>query len=194
MEVYNDETEWGIPELEDTFELTSEDYLRLDPMINQVAATEYKASNIFDTEDIAQELWVHVVAKWPAYRGKDQDLQYFMLRRFARAWCKQQRVEYMYATGAYVYTPKEIRIRLDDSVFVPLGQVVDVDARVDILREYEQLSRGRRAAIYKQYALGESLGTPAERVACSEGVEIICTTLNLGAGLVALPLEEEYRV
>lgn len=184
------EKEWRIPEVEDASRLTPEEYLQLEPMVYQVAAGEWKSSYVFEMDDLAQAIWMHVVEKWSDYRDKDADLQFTMLRRYARTWTKAQRVEYMYSTGAYVYTPKEIRARFEDSVFTPLTRAFDIDARVDITREYDKLSRGRKAALYKQYALGERLTTGAERVAASEGIEAITTALNLGVGRIAASLEE----
>lgn len=189
MMVLDLEKEWRIPAVEEASVLTPEDYLLLEPLVDQVAATEWKGSHVFEMEDLSQAVWMHVVDKWEAYAGKDKELQFTMMRRFARGWCKEQRVEYMYTTGAYVYTPREIRARLEDSAFTPLDRAYDIDSRVDILREYGKLSRGRRAALYKQYALGERLTTGAERVAASEAVDTICTALNLGVAKVAQPLE-----
>jgi DNA-directed RNA polymerase specialized sigma24 family protein len=187
------DTEWRIPEVEESFALTSEDYLHLEPMVNQVAYQEVKNSYIFEVDDIVQELWMFAVARWDEIRTKDDDLQFFVLQRYARTWCAKQRVEYMHFTGAYLYTPKIIRERLDDSVFCDPADAMDVDARVDITQLYDKLSRGRKASIYKRYALKEPYGSKAEEVSVSEGVTMICDQLNLAQKIIAGPLDEGWQ-
>lgn len=187
------DTEWRIPEVEETFALTQEDYLHLEPMVNQVAFQEVKDSYIFEVDDITQELWMFVVLKWSEIFDKDDDLQFFILQRYARTWCARQRIEHMHFTGAYLYTPKIIRERLDDSVFCDPADARDVDARVDITQLYDKLSRGRKASIYKRYALKEPYGSKAEEVSVSEGVTIICDRLNMAQKIVVASLDEDWQ-
>jgi hypothetical protein len=100
----------------------------------------------------------------------------------------QERVNYMYAHGAFLYTPGMVRRYLEDVVWCSPENCRDVDARVDLSEAYAKLTKGQKAAIYKKFALREPL-EKNEQVAESRAVAAITTRLNTGLRLQSGGLE-----
>jgi DNA-directed RNA polymerase specialized sigma24 family protein len=171
-----------------TAPLDTDLYLQLEPMVNQVAGQEWKRSHIYSMEDVAQAIWEHVMKNWHQYENADAYLFKYYARRAARAYCMRERVTYMYAHGAFLYTPGMVRRYLEDVVWCNPEDCKDIDARADLTEALSKLTRGQRAAIYKKFALKEPL-TKNEQVAESRGVSAITTRLNTGLRLQAGGIE-----
>lgn len=169
-----------------TAPLDTDLYLTLEPMVNAIASQEWKRSHIYSIDDVTQAIWEHMMANWPEYEKKynEENIYLFkhMARRAARAFCMQERIKYMYAHGAFLYTPGMVRRYLEDVVWCSPEDCRDVDARADLTEALEKISHGQRAAIYKKFALKEQL-TKNEQVAESRGVAAITTRLNTGLRL-----------
>lgn len=165
-----------------TAPLDTDLYLELEPMVNAIASQEWKQSHIYSIEDVAQAIWEHMMANWNEYEPADEYMFKYMARRAARGFCQRERVKYMYAHGAFLYTPGMVRRYLEDVVWCSPEDCRDVDARVDLSEAYKKLSKGQKAAVYKKFALREPL-TKNEQVAESRGVANITTRLNTGLRL-----------
>jgi hypothetical protein len=165
-----------------TAPLDTDLYLELEPMVNAIASQEWKQSHIYSIEDVAQAIWEHMMANWNEYESADEYMFKYMARRAARGFCQRERVKYMYAHGAFLYTPGMVRRYLEDVVWCSPEDCRDVDARVDLSEAFKKLSKGQRAAVYKKFALREPL-TKNEQVAESRGVANITTRLNTGLRL-----------
>ena len=87
----NREDEWKIEGLEVTAPMDSDLYLSLEPLVNDVASREWGGSHIFELDDVVQAIWIHIMEHWAEYEKADTPLLYFMARRAARTFCKQQR-------------------------------------------------------------------------------------------------------
>jgi hypothetical protein len=170
--------------MEDTLTapLDSDRYLQLEPMVNSIAGTEWKSSHIFTIDDVAQAIWEHMMANWSEYEKADDYMFRYMARRAARGFCQVERVKYMYAHGAFLYTPGMVRRYLEDVVWCSPENCTDVDARVDLSEAYAKLTKGQKSAIYKKFALKEPL-EKNEQVAESRGVSAITARLNTGLRL-----------
>jgi DNA-directed RNA polymerase specialized sigma24 family protein len=182
------ETDWPIEGLEVTAPLDSELYLELEPMVNDVASKEWKNSALFGIDDVAQAVWLHMMTNWSHYAGKDEGLIRHMARRAARAYCLDQRNQYMYSTGAFLYTPGMVRRYLEEVVWCLAGDCMDVEARADISEAYSRLPRGQKAAVYKRYALKEPLVRNSEQVAESRAISKITNRLNSGLRMQSVDL------
>lgn len=165
-----------------TAPLDTDLYLELEPLVNAIASSEWKNSHIYSIEDVAQAIWEHMMKDWPEYEKADEGLFKHLARRAARTFCEKQRVAYMYAHGAFLYTPGMVRRYLEDVVWCSPEDCRDVDARVDLSEAFKKLSKGQKAAVYKKFALKEPL-TKNEQVAESRGVSAITTRLNTGLRL-----------
>lgn len=182
----NREDEWKIEGLEVTAPLDSDLYLSLEPLVNEVAGREWGGSHVYELDDIVQAIWIHVMEHWDEYEKADTPLRYHIARRAARAYCKQQRIDYMHANGAFVYTPGMVRRYLEETVFCAPENAIDLEARADITEAMEYLPKGQRAAIFKKFALKEPLVTSAEKSAESRGITELTHRLNTGLRLAPL--------
>lgn len=180
--IIDTEREWKIEGLEVTAPLDSDMYLSLEPIVNQVASAEWKGSVAYEMEDVAQAIWLHMMENWAEYQKAENGLIVFMARRAARKYCQQQRIDYMYANGAFLYTPGIVRRMLEETVFCDPANAIDVDARVDINEAMTHLSKVQRAAIFKKFALKEPL-VGGEKNAESRGITAITNRLNSGLRL-----------
>lgn len=179
------EEEFIINGLEVTAPMDSDRYLELEPLVMAIASQEWKNSYIFSIDDVAQAIWEHMMKDWKYYEDADDGLTRHMARRAARNYCHNQRTQYMYATGAFLYTPGMVRRFLEEVVWCNAEDCKDVEARIDIQEAYEHLSKGQKAAIYKKFALKEPLTRNSEQVAESRGIVNITNRLNTGLRLSA---------
>jgi len=107
--------------------------------------------------------------------------------RTARTFAAAQRNDYMYFTGAFVYTPKIVAAYLDTCAWQPLEEVPDIDARIDMQEAFvllRQKAPKQAQAVYKKYALGDTLSGPEKRN-LSAGIETLTHKLNSGLRLSA---------
>lgn len=186
MSIAVDEEEWTIEGLEAlTAPMDSELYLALEPLVNDIASSEWKNSRIFSIDDVAQAIWLHMMENWQHYAGRDDLLVRYLARRAARGYCRAQRIQHMYATGAFLYTPRLVRKYLEEVVWCSPGDCADIDARADITEAYGHLTKGQKAVLYKKYALKEPLTRNAEEVAESRAIAEITQRLNTGLRLSA---------
>jgi hypothetical protein len=182
------EGEWKIEGLEVTAPLDSSRYLELEPLVLNIAGKEWKNSAIFEIDDVAQAIWLHMMEHWSEYENADKGLVIYMAQRAARKFCEKQRIDHMYATGGFIYTNGMVRRYMEEVVWCAPENSIDVDARADLSEAYEKLPRGQKAAIYKRYCLKEPLTTSTERTAESDAITAITHRLNTGLRLRA---EEE---
>lgn len=155
-------------------------YLQLEPLVYDVAGSEWKNSRLFSIDDVAQAIWEHMLANWKHYEGRDVLLIKHMARRAARNYCLDQRNRHMYATGAFLYTPGMVRRFLGDVVWCQAGDCPDVEARADISEAFSYLTDGQKAVLFKKYAMKEVLSRNAEQVAEHRAVARITNRLNSG--------------
>lgn len=171
--------ELTIEGLDVTAPMDSDAYLVLEPLVNDIASSEWKNSTAFSIDDVAQAIWVHMMENWEHYEGKDEALVRFMARRAARMYCQRERINYMYAIGAYLYTPALVRRYLRDVVWCSISDCPDVDARADVSEAYKHLRPSEKAVLFKQYALKEPL-SGKEKAAASRAVTAMTQRLNTG--------------
>lgn len=183
--------EFTIEGLDTRAPLDSDAYRILEPLVNDVARWEWKRSTLFSAEDVEQAIWIHMMENWEHYRNQEEGLIRHMARRAARSYCHQQRNEYMYATGAFLYTPAMVRRHLENTVFCSPENCKDIEARADISEAYGHLPKTQKAAIYKRYVLLEPLTGNAEKVAESRAVSAITNRLNQGLRLSSKSLPDE---
>lgn len=173
-----------------TAPLDSDLYLQLEPLVNAIASQEWKNSHIFSIDDVSQAIWEHMMKEWSYYDGADENLVKHMARRAARNYCQDQRTQYMYSTGAFLYTPGMVRRFLEEMVWCSPEDCRDVDARIDLSEAYAKLPKSQKAAVYKRYGLKEPLDGPGEQSAESRAVSAMTRKLNTGLRLHANAFEQ----
>ena len=158
------------------------------PEVERIASAEWKRSSIYEREDIEQAIWAHALANWKYYAEADADRISKFMTRAARGFVRQQRIDHMYATGAFIYTPKIVAAYLETCAWKPVEEVPDVDARVDLQEAFALLSKSAPAqatAVFKRYGLGDDDLSSTERSNCSRGVDSLTHRLNTGLRLQA---------
>lgn len=168
--------------------MTPEFYEEHQPLAASIAATNWKRSAIFTSDDVEQAIWEHVLANWRHYREASVDSIATYMKRAARGFARKERNDYMYFTGAFIYTPKIVAAYLDTCAWQPIEEVPDIDARVDMQEAFALLRERapkQAAAVYKRYALGETALSGAEKFNLSAGVESLTHRLNSGLRLQA---------
>ena len=143
-------------------------------------------------DDIEQAIMEHITLKWNLYAGRPAPVVPSYFGKAANQYLAQERLDYMYFTAAYLYTPSEIRRHLRDSAWTDLDQCPDVDARTDLHAAFKTLTKARQDAVYKQYGLGipSSEMSEAEGRAARRGVDDITAYLNKQEGVRSYSLDE----
>ena len=169
--------------------MTEEFYLDWLPSAQRIAAREHRDSTLFARDDIEQAIWEHVLGNWKHYVAiVDPKFVEIYMTRAARGYVRQERVDFMYFAGAFIYTPKIVAAFLETCAWEPLEEVPDIDARVDLIEAFEQLRKSapkQAAAVFKRYGMGEEGMDASERKDVSRGVDAICHRLNSGLRLAA---------
>lgn len=159
----------------------------------RISLGQHQRSTIFDTSDIEQSIWEHVMKNWKHYATADERLVSFYMKRAAKSFANTQRVEYMYFTGAFIYTPKIVAAYLETCAWEPLDEVPDIDARVDLQEAFKLLQASapeQAAAVFRRYGLKEfSAMTESEQKNSRRGVESLTHRLNSGLRLAAESVE-----
>lgn len=163
-----------------------EDWL---PSVVRIAAREHRTSTLFAREDIEQAIWEHVLGNWKYYVViEDPKFVEIYMTRAARGYVRQERIDFMYFAGAFIYTPKVVAAFLETCAWEPLEEVPDIDARVDLIEAFEHLRASapkQAAAVFKRYGMGETGLSDAEDKNVQRGVDAICHRLNTGLRLSA---------
>lgn len=175
---------------EATDQMTQQFYDDWLPSAIRIAAREHHSSSIYDRDDIQQAIWEHVIRNWKHYQAiEDPKFVEIYMTKAARGYVRQERVDFMYFAGAFIYTPKIVAGFLETCAWAPLEEVPDIDARVDLQEAFALLRKSapkQAAAVFKRYGMGESESlSSTESSNLRFGIEAICHRLNTGLRLQA---------
>lgn len=163
-------------------------YLQYAETAGRIAIREHRKSTIYDTSDLEQAIWVHVFGNFSEYFERDEKLVYSLMHRAARTFAAKARIDHMYASGTFIYTPSMVAAYLETCAWEPIEEVPDIDARVDLIEAFGLLRKSapkQAAAVFKRYGLKETGLSDSERFNVSTGVESITHRLNSGLRLQA---------
>lgn len=126
-----------------------------------------------DWEDVANNVFERV---WKMDQrgdfdevGHDSESFYKSIKRYAHKAVNDERVDYMYFKGAYLYSRPVIVALLDKLAWGETPETLSlVETRVDIHRAYDRLSENYKLALFSRYALGV---TPERRSASAKTLE-----------------------
>jgi hypothetical protein len=173
--------------------ITDEFYLDWLPSVTRIAAREHHGSSVYARDDIEQAIWEHVIKNWKHYLAvEDPKYVEIYMTRAAKGYVRQERVDFMYFTGSFIYTPKIVAAYLETCAWQPLEEVPDIDARVDLREAFELLRKSapkQAAAVFKRYGMGETGLSSTESSNLRYGIESICHRLNSGLRLSAESIE-----
>lgn len=156
----------------------TEPSIDVDAEIKRIARAARTENDSMPLDDLVQELWVFYLE-----HGNIQSYapgqQMKLLRQEAKKRLAQERIDYMYFSGAFVYTPAIVRAYLDECVWQAVEDSFDIDGRVDVQEAFKRLSAQQQMALYIRHCLGEGdKFTNAQKKAASVGVDKIVHHLN----------------
>lgn len=145
--------------------------------IPEIARKHHRRTDVITLDDLVQAMWLEWV-EGAAYRetASPQKL-YGWMTRVAKTTAQRERVDYMYFTGEYCYTPGTVRNLLETVVWCAAEDCRDIEARADIREQVKQLPHKQKLALFKRYATGTRLSN-AENSYVSRAVETITLRLN----------------
>lgn len=127
--------------------------------IRAAARSECAKWGMDDWEDIAQEAFLRV---WQMdKRGEFDEVGgaspafYDRIKNYVRKAVNDERTEYMYFRGAFLYPRPAVEYILENLAWggTP-GTLNEAEAKVDVVASYNRMNENYRIALYKKYALG----------------------------------------
>jgi hypothetical protein len=155
-------------------------YAEHQAMVAKVAKREHKGAYQATVDDVEHSIWlfifdnVHHLGDYTVKGIAD------LATKSARKYLLQERIDYMYFHGNFIYTPEIVETYLRDAVWANVEDVPDIDGRVDVQDEYNRLPLHQRVALFRKYGLGESIdNASAERKQADRALISITNNLNL---------------
>lgn len=145
--------------------------------IAQKIARNYRT---VEAEDLAQEVWAELATAWQAIAEEVRLSIPAVIKKRAERIANKERIDYMHFSGSYLYTPKDVRKILAESVWSEVEKAPDVEGRADVRGQFDKLVASRKVAIYKRYGLGFPYKelTKSEQHAMERGITQITDRLN----------------
>ena len=149
-----------------------------------------------DWEDIANNVFERV---WKMDKngdfdavGHDSEDFYKSIKRYTQKAVNDERVDYMYFKGAYLYPRPAILALLDKLAWGETPESLSlVETRVDIHRAYDRLSDNYKLALFSRYALGVvPEPSSAERRTLSRAVDRFMDFLNFISAVEQVNVED----
>lgn len=158
-------------------------YLEHGPMVKKIAKREHKGAVTVTVEDVEQEIWLFIAKEVKHLDGYTTLGIGDFATKSARKYLIQERIDYMYFMGNFVYTPEIVEQYLQDAVWANVEDVPDIDGRVDVTDEVNRLPLHDRVLLFKKYGMGENPDREAhaERKTIDRAVIRITNNLNLKA-------------
>lgn len=162
--------------------------------VREISKSLHRKYGTIEAEDIEQGIWEAVVRTFDsAFKGLDPETARSRLYRVGVRYQDSEDIDYMYFSGNYSYSPKEVRVKLSTCAWTELDECPDIDAKVDLNAAFDALPPKRRMALFKRYGMKvpASEMSSAENRACERGVESITVWLNRADDTRVLRLDEE---
>lgn len=171
-------------------EIFVDDYAR---RVDSIAMREHKHSTIFTVEDLKQEIWAAVFKEFEKLVGKPEGFIINFMNRAAGRFAEKSRIEQMYQTGTFIYTPDLVKVQLELDAWNsdPGG---DWDMRLDVRAAFDSLSAKHQDLIFRAYRLDESFkDNPSARKELSRARDHMAHFLNNGAHVRTVSLDDVLR-
>lgn len=153
---------------------------RVDPIIVKQAHKQHKGSEILEVDDIAQEVRLHFIEKYQHLKGLADDSISYIAYRAAATYCEQEREDFMYQSGNFVYFGELVEYLLRNHAFTDLDGDTDVEGRVDVQAAIDNLTPRQREITLKRYRDGHPLANGRERDTAAVALRSITNYLNRG--------------
>lgn len=159
--------------------------------VEGIAVREHKHSTIFSVDDLKQEIWAALFKEIDKLLNKGEGFIINYMNRAAGRYVQKQRIEEMYATGTFIYTPDLIKHQLEIGAWesTPDG---DWDMRMDVREAYDRLGERDQYLVHHFYRLDEKLSATEIR-AKNRAIDKMVHTLNTGAHVKTVSLDDVLR-
>ena len=164
-----------------------------DDMIAKIARREHKELRTAEPEDVVQAVreGFYARAKGTDFTLWDRDGIADLAIKLAREYVGKERIDFMYFSCAYVYTPAMVEQYLREGLWWEVEDVPDVDGRIDVRREFDRLPRHYKVALFLKYGLGETFSqADPRRQAVIKAVDKITNGLNISAKMRRVELAD----
>jgi hypothetical protein len=152
-------------------------------MVTKIAKREHKGALTVTVEDIDQSIWLFIFDNVHHLGDYTERGIADLATKSARKYLLQERIDYMYFMGNFIYTPEIVEQYLKDALWANVEDVPDVDGRVDVTDEFNKLPLVQRQALFRKFGLGENPDREnhAERKTIDRALVRITNNLNLKA-------------
>ena len=145
--------------------------------VHKAAQRSAAGATYISVGDVENEIWVALYANFRYNAGLEERHVNWLIWRKVNALAAKERRDYDYFRGAFTYTPQVVRAVLAEAVWVDVDGVPDMEARIDVVSQYERLPLRQRQLLFRHYAAGEVLDA-TERRDLSRAVDRITDRLN----------------
>lgn len=162
-------------------------------MLRKIARREHRKVRTVEVADVEQHLFLTLFQKakgtdfrlWEAAGIADLAI------KISREYVNKERIDYMHFACAYIYTPAMVESLLRDCVWSMPQDIPDVDGRMDVTAEYNNLPLAQRVVLFTKYGLGERFTDGDSRRKMSErAVDKITERLNTRVGMKRVELSD----
>lgn len=162
-------------------------------MLRKIARREHRKVRTVEMEDVEQHLFLTLFS-----RAKGTDFRLWeaagiadLAIKISREYVNKERIDYMHFACAYIYTPSMVESLLRDCVWSMPQDIPDVDGRMDVMAEFDNLPLRQRQVLFTKFGLGERFvdADPRRRMA-ERAIDKITERLNTRVGMKRVELSD----
>lgn len=132
-------------------------------------------------EDLRQDLWVFYLEQEPQVEHPKQMAG--LIGKRAKHIARQERIDYMYFSGAFIYTPSMVTTLLGGALWCEAEEAFDIEGRVDVATALKKQSQRAQRLLYARFALGETPeNSSPDRHVIDRAIDSITHELNTHSG------------
>ena len=162
--------------------------------ITAEAERQCRKFGMVEHADIAQavfsELWRRDLKGDLDQIGDSGPQFYTIVKKHTRQAVNNERRDYMYFSGGYVYDRPTVVHILNHLLWSEPGTIDEAEKRADVKASYDRMSESHRLAIYKRYALGIAPVDGTEKWRLSEATDTLMHDLNFKTRRAAVPQDD----
>lgn len=162
-------------------------------MLRKIARREHRKLRTAEVEDVEQHLFLTLFsrARGTDFRLWDPAGIADLAIKISREYVNKERIDFMHFSCAYIYTPSMVEAFLQNCVWNMPDDIPDVDGRMDVITEYENLPLRQRQVLFIRYGMGEKFANadPRRKMA-DRAVDKITERLNTRVGMKRVELSD----
>lgn len=161
-----------------------------DDAIQRIAVTEHRGNAATTPEDIAQELWVYLLMNRDSLDDYHEGAVVKMLVKEARKYARSEREDFMYFSGAFIYSGEHVAALLSETTWVNDDEVIDIEGRLDVREHFAKLTPTQQQALFLKYGAGRKNLSSSQRTSVSRGLKRLTDLMNAATPPSGVELED----